>query len=50
MRDFFKQNAPGLAGVLLGGLLGLFLLLFPQTTANIVFFIFSVHARIPFRC
>ena len=41
MRDFFKQNAPGLAGVLLGGLLGLFLLLFPQTTANIVFFIFG---------
>ena len=41
MRDFFKQNAPGLAGVQLGGLLGLFLLLFPQTTANIVFFIFG---------
>ena len=38
MRQFLKENMAGMAGIILGGLLGLFLLLFPQTTANVVFF------------
>lgn len=39
MRQFLKENMAGTAGIALSGLLGLFLLLFPQTTADAVFFI-----------
>lgn len=39
MRDFIKQNTTSVSGIAVSFLIGLFLLLFPKTTANVVFFL-----------
>lgn len=42
MWRMIKENAAGAAGIAAGGLLGLLLLFFPQTTADAVLYIFGI--------